>query len=270
MLAPAPGNALKLTRMSARWEAILRGDHPLSKAHRLGRGAFGLLPSPWRCRFCNAPFRGPGATVVRWVGYAPSRKNPNICARCIEAAPEGGAVVPITVLFADVRGYTSLSEHLEPRAVASLVNRFYRAASEALLSVGAVLGQVAGDEVNAFFVPGLAGRSYRAQALKGARRVLRGVGYGSPAGNWIGVGVGIASGEQFCGNVGGGGYKDFASVGDVTNTAARLTAAASGGQIIVDSTTFAAAGPSAATTRKQLMLKGKSAPVEAFVLEVSP
>ena len=113
--------------MEPRWEGILRCEHHLAHAHRFGRRALGLLPSPWRCKFCNAPFTGPVAGIVRWIGYAPSRKNPSICARCIEQA-------------ADVRGYTALSERLSPAEVPTLVMRFYAAASKALLANGGPAG----------------------------------------------------------------------------------------------------------------------------------
>ena len=53
MLSNLPG----VTRMHPRWEAILRGDHALSPAQRLYRRLFAVLPSPWRCKFCNAPFK---------------------------------------------------------------------------------------------------------------------------------------------------------------------------------------------------------------------
>jgi hypothetical protein len=73
----APG----IAQMHPRWQAILQGDHPLSRAQRMYRRFFSAIPSPWRCRFCNAPFRGPYAGALRWVGYAPSTKNSTICAR---------------------------------------------------------------------------------------------------------------------------------------------------------------------------------------------
>ena len=68
-------------RMHPRWEGILRGDSTLSRMQRMYRRFFALMPAPWRCKFCNAPFSGPYAGTLRWVGYAPSRKNPSICAR---------------------------------------------------------------------------------------------------------------------------------------------------------------------------------------------
>jgi adenylate cyclase len=87
---------------------------------------------------------------------------------------------------------------------------------------------------------------------------------GAPAGA-LDVGVGIATGEEFVGNVAGGGYKDFAAIGDVTNTAARLTSVAKNAEIVVDADTYqgvARAYPEALP--QKLELKGKREPVEAY------
>jgi len=223
------------------------------------------MPSPWRCKFCNAPFRGPYAGAVKRLGYSPSRKNPHLCARCIEHAPEGGAVVPVAVLFADVRGYTPLCERLLPEQVREFVNHFYETASAALLAQEGLLGQVAGDEVEGMFVPGLAGARYRLKAVEAARSLVRAVRYADSPDGTLEVGIGIASGEEFVGNVAGGGYKDFAAVGDVTNTAARLTSSARNGEIVVDSETYAAVARAYPDARhRQLLLKGKQEPFEAY------
>lgn len=254
-----------LAPMSDRWVGILSGESILAFPQRAGRRLFGLMPSPWRCKFCNAPFRGPYAGTMKRIGYTPSSKNPRICARCIEHAPEGGAIVPVTVLFADVRGYTALCEQMAPAEVSAFVNRFYQTASSALLAQEGLLGQIAGDEVEGLFVPGLAGAHYRKKAVEAARTLVRAVRYSdSPVGT-LEVGIGIASGREFVGNVAGGGYKDFAAVGDVTNTAARLTSAAANGQIVVDAKTYAdvmRAYPDA--RRDRLALKGKQEPVDAY------
>ena len=253
--------------MSPRWLAILRGESALAFPQRAGRRLFALMPSPWRCKFCNAPFRGPYAGTMKRIGYTPSRKNPNICARCIERAPEGGAIVPVAVLFADVRGYTSLCEQMTPADVSDFVQRLYATASAALLAQEGLLGQIAGDEVEGLFVPGLAGPHYRQKAVEAARSLVRAVRYtDSPAGT-LEVGIGIASGEEFVGNVAGGGFKDFAAVGDVTNTAARLTSAARNNEIVIDAATYAGvarAYPDA--EQRQLVLKGKQAPLDAYWL----
>jgi adenylate cyclase len=255
--------------MSDRWAAILRGESPLRFAQRAGRRAFAIAPGSTRCKLCNAPFKGISAAAFRVCGYGQSRKNPQLCARCVESAPEGGAVVPLSVLFADVRGYTSLTERLGAIEATALVNRFYETASKAFLPFEGLLGQIAGDEVMVLFVPGLAGRSYRAKAVQAGMSLLDGVGYGGSATNWIDVGIGIASGEEFVGNVGGGGFKDFTAIGDVTNTAARLTSTAQPGEIVIDADTHVAvAGDYASAERELLSLKGKGAEVEAFRLRL--
>src|ERR671934_189330 len=254
---PLVGPPEGLPPMSTRWVAILRGESALAFTQRAGRRLFGLMPCASRCKFCNAPFKGRYSGAFKTVGYTPSRKNPHICARCIERAPEGGAVVPVSVLFADVRGYTALCEQLKPEEVASLVKTFYETSSSALLAHEGLLGQIAGDEIEGIFVPGLAGSQYRRKAVEAARSLVRAVRYTS-----LEVGIGVASGEEFVGNVAGGGYKDFAAVGDVTNVAARLTASARDGQIVVDEETYEAVAPAFPDAkREELTLKGKSAAV---------
>jgi class 3 adenylate cyclase len=106
---------------------------------------------------------------------------------------------------------------------------------------------------------------YRRKAVEAARSLARAVRYTDSAAGGLQVGIGVASGQEFVGNVGGGGYKDFTAVGDVTNTAARLTSVARDGEIIVDAPTYdavARAYPDA--ERQQLMLKGKRTPVDVF------
>jgi adenylate cyclase len=173
------------------------------------------------------------------------------------------------VLFADVRGYTSITEGLAPLEVTALMNRFYETASAALLEYDALLGQVEGDNVMALFLPGFAGPDYRRKAIEGALSLLDAVGAGSELD--FEIGVGISSGEQFVGNVGGGGYKDFTALGDVTNTAARLTAEAGAGELLVDAATFAQASERCAYAEcLELELKGKSMPVAAYRIGPAP
>jgi adenylate cyclase len=173
------------------------------------------------------------------------------------------------VLFADVRGYTSLTEGLAPVEVTVLMNRFYETASSALLSAEGLLGQVEGDNVMGLFVPGLAGSDYRRKSVAGGRALVEAVRSDERLGRGLEIGVGIATGEEFVGNVGGGGYKDFTALGDVTNTSARLTSQAEAGEVLVDADTYATVAdeyPNA--ERRELVLKGKSAPVEAFGIVV--
>ena len=161
-----------------------------------------------------------------------------------------------------------MTEGLSPLEVTHLANRFYEAGSAALLSADGLLGQIEGDLVMGLFVPGLAGKNvYRRKSVRGALRLFEAVGYGGE-GNWLNLGIGIATGEEFVGNVGGGGYKDFTALGDVTNTAARLSSAAAPGELLVDAETYAAvAHDHPEAERRELELKGKSAPVEAYAIQ---
>ena len=89
------------------WDQVLNDGHgSLVRARRV----FRALPSAPRCKLCNNPFGGVGGRVLRIAGFRPSRKNPNLCTRCCDSLPAGGAEVDIAVLFADIRGSTGLGE----------------------------------------------------------------------------------------------------------------------------------------------------------------
>ena len=169
------------------------------------------------------------------------------------------------MLFADVRGYTRITGGLAPEEVPELMNRFYETASAVLLAEEGVLGQVEGDNVMGLFVPGLAGPEYRRRAVRAGCALVQAVGGASDFG--FSVGVGVSTGEEFVGNVGGGGYKDFTAIGEVTNLAARLTAKAGEGEVLVDAVTYAAVAdlyPSA--DRRELALKGMESLVESYAI----
>ena len=132
-----------------------------------------------------------------------------------------------------------------------------------------VLGQIAGDEVMAIFVPGLAGAHFARQAVEAAEALLTSIGYGTTAGSWLEVGIGISTGEEYVGNVGGGGFKDFTAIGDVTNTAARLQASAKGGDILMCDVTYEAlAGTHPAAEAGTMQLKGKRITVETHRIRI--
>jgi adenylate cyclase len=251
---------------SDEWRVILTEGHgSLVRARRL----FRLLPSDPRCKVCNNPFGGVGGRVLGLAGWTPSRKNPNLCARCCDGLPAGGADVDVAVLFADVRGSTGLGEHADPTAYAALLNHFYAVATDALLRHDAVIDKLIGDEVMAIFVPGVSGPSYRRAAVDAGLDLLRAVGYGSAAGPWLALGVGVGAGIAYVGNVGGA-VVDFTALGDPVNVAARLQGQAAAGELLVadgvDDARMAAAGT---PERRTLQLRGRDAPVDAYVFSVA-
>ena len=112
-----------------------------------------LLPEDSRCRFCNAPFRGIGGVIVRALfGKRQSVLNPRYCNRCEIASQQfpGGADVPMSVLFADVRGSTAFSASMTSSEFTRLINRFYTLATRIVVDWDALLDKLAGDSIAAF------------------------------------------------------------------------------------------------------------------------
>jgi adenylate cyclase len=227
-----------------------------------------LLPSEPRCRLCHAPYGGVGGKIMRRFGYGPSRKNPNLCNTCFEKAPMGGVEMEVGVLFADVRGFTSLSERMAPDDVAQLLNQFYAVASK-LLTRSAIVDKLVGDEVMALYVPQLLSEDWEDDLVRDAIDLLRSVGHGTFGDPWLSLGVGVDVGRAFVGNVGAGEIKDFTALGDVVNTASRLQAAARAGQIIVSERLFdRLANPPSNAVAVSLQLKGKRDSEPARVIDL--
>jgi adenylate cyclase len=225
------------------------------------------LPSEPRCRLCHAPYGGIGGRIMRRVGFGPSRKNPGLCNTCFEKAPMGGVEMEIGVLFADVRGFTSLAERLGPGEVAELLNRFYASASR-ILSRSAVIDKLVGDQVMALYIPQLIAGRWEDEMLRDARELLAAVGFGSGDEPWLRLGVGVDVGRAFVGNVGSGEVKDFTALGDVVNTSSRLQSLAAAGQIVMSERLFGRLSERAGSaTAKVVELKGKQDAEPVRVIE---
>src|SRR5215211_3220711 len=142
------------------WERMLTGDWPrLQRVRRM----WGALPSPPRCKLCNAPFRGPGGVLMRAIRYGPSTLNRRLCKWCIRAVHKhpGGAEVEISMLFADVRGSTAIAERMLPEEFSRLMSRFYGAAAEVIDERDGIVDKFVGDSAVALFIPGFAGSTMR-------------------------------------------------------------------------------------------------------------
>lgn len=200
------------------------------------------------------------------LGFAPSRKNPRLCSTCFEKAPMGGVEMEVGILFADVRGFTSLAEHQSPDAVASLLNRFYAAAIEVLCE-HAIIDKLVGDQVMALYLPRIFPGEPARHMIADARALLAAAGYDRRE-PWLELGIGLDFGTAYVGNVGSGEVKDFTAIGDVVNTAARLQAAAASGEIVMSNRVQELAGElSDGVTPRELSIKGKSAPEIAMVAQ---
>ena len=224
------------------------------------------LPHGPRCGVCGAPFAGAGRLLTSALGYRPSRKNPTVCATCVELAPPGGMKMSTGVLFADLRGFTARFEGADPEEASIVLRRFYRCAEDVLFPI-AMIDKLIGDEVMALYLPALkrdlASEEVPAVMLGHARELLRAVGYGSADGPFVEMGIGLDFGEAFVGNIGQRALFDFTAIGDVVNTASRLQGQAAGGEIVL-SARVAGGLPEAPGTPVELTLKGKSEPESAY------
>jgi adenylate cyclase len=249
-----------------RWHRLLtEGHRPLRIAHLL----FRHLPSPPRCKVCYNPFGGIGGKLVGLLGFVRSRKNPNLCARCCDMLPSGGSELDIAVLFADVRGSTSMAERLGPGAYAAVMNEFYRAATDVLVRHDAIIDKLIGDEVMALFIPGICGPLYRRRGAEAALALLDAVARHRAA-EPISIGVAVSSGLAYVGNVGGEGVIDFTALGDTVNTASRLASCAASGEALLGESVYAAVASAwPGLEIRTLALRGKTAPVSVHVAHAS-
>jgi adenylate cyclase len=233
---------------------------------------YGWLPSDPRCKLCAAPFRGLGGVLMRLTGTGQSRYNPRYCMKCDTFEAPGGAEVEVTMLFADVRGSTSIAEGMRAREFSQLINRFYTVATGVLVQTDALVDRLVGDEVVGLYIPGMAGKEHPRKALRAAQELLELTGHREKNGPWLPVGAGVHTGTAFVGVVGGseGNPQDFTALGDNVNITARLAAAAGSGEILVSEEACRAAGlEEGGEERRDVELKGRSQPMRVRVLRVS-
>lgn len=252
------------------WRRILTGDTPPLPLRQF-RHLWGLLPEGPRCKFCNAPYQGLGAPLMRLIGKGPSRLTPELCRQCHDYAGRylGGAEIELTMLFADVRGSTALAEQLSPAAFSKLISRFFATAGDCFVRSSALVERLIGDQVIGLYVPGFAGPDHRGVAIRAARELLRAVGYGTAEGPWLPVGAGVHTGVAFLGAVGSNGVAtDITVLGDPPNTTSRLASIAGPGEILISQAAFTPGFDLEILERRELALKGKKEPITVYVMPV--
>jgi adenylate cyclase len=238
---------------------------------RRQRQLFRLLPGTPRCKNCYAPFQGAGSTVVRvFFGKHPSNLNPQLCNVCEQFArqKQGGAEIELSMLFADVRGSTTLAESMNPTEFSRLINRFYSTATQVMVNSDALIDKIIGDQVAGMYVPGFAGQEHARRAIEAGQRILQATGHNDPHGPWIQLGAGVHTGTAFVGSLGSDeGTTDITVLGDAANIAARLSTSAGIGEILVSDSAYTAAGLEPGNLeQRSLELKGKSEPLNVWVV----
>ena len=257
----------------AKWDELWRtylttGEFP--KERRL-RQFFRLLPGTPRCKNCYAPFEGAGSPVVKiFWGKHPSNLNPQLCNVCEVFARQhqGGAEIELSMLFADVRGSTSLAESMNPTEFSKLINRFYSTATQVMVNSDALIDKIIGDQVAGMYVPGFAGKEHARRAIEAAQAILSATGHRDHEEPWIPLGVGVHTGTAFVGSLRSEeGVTDITVLGDAANTAARLSTSAGIGEVVISESAYLSAGVELSEAEKRVLeLKGKSEPLNVWII----
>lgn len=185
----------------------------------------------------------------------------------------GGVMQTITVLFADIRGFTRISEHASPEKIVHLLNKYFSAMTDIIFAHGGTLDKYLGDGLMALFgaptaTPKDAGNALSAavamqRRMMGINEELRAEGFAE-----IGVGMGLHTGEVTVGYIGSERRSEYTAIGDTVNTAARLESNALGGQILIsDATAKAAHSRYELKPRDPISVKNREQPVPLFEVE---
>ncbi|WP_035485798.1 adenylate/guanylate cyclase domain-containing protein [Geminicoccus roseus] len=230
----------------------------------------------WQQMRVPVPLHGVLSLPFRMVGIRPSRMNPNTCTICelmfTRVMRARKISIDATVLFADLRGYTTLSQSLPDDAVSGLLDTFYDECASAIWDFDGLLNKTIGDAIMAIFNFPIQQPDHVRQAVLAAREIHRRCharradlvrAFGSQ-GDQLGVGIGIATGQVSFGEFGRS-HRDLTAIGTVVNTASRVQSVAGAGQILVTRAVRDGAGPELAEREaRAYQLKGFETPVELF------
>ena len=159
-----------------------------------------------------------------------------------------------TLLFADIRGFTSWSEGHQPEQVVAMLNSFYQQAEDILRAHGGMKPHYIGDEVMSWFE--------QPQQAMAAARALRDALQSSLKPLGLSVGLGLHSGPVIEGLLGSAGTRSYDVIGDTVNTASRIMSAAAPGEILVsDETARRLEDSEALREQRRIAAKGKREPL---------
>jgi adenylate cyclase len=236
-----------------------------------------LCKGCWEQLHVPVPLRGVLSAPFRAFGIRPSRMNPNTCTICemmfAKVMPARNITIDATILFADLRGFTKLSQSLSSEAMMGMLDAFYDECAEAVWRHDGLLNKTIGDAVMAVFNFPLAREDHAQQAVMAAREIQTGslskreelVQAFGLAPDALGIGIGIDSGSLSFGEFGRS-HRDLTAIGTVVNTAARAQSVAKAGEILVtEAVCDRAPGELAGRQAQLFQLKGLEGAVPLYV-----
>ena len=179
----------------------------------------------------------------------------------------------VAILFADIRGFTPMSESLQTSQVVGILNEYLSLASSAIFQQQGTVDKFIGDSVMAIFNAPLDLDDYTFRAVAAALDIAQGTKAMQAQlqerfGRTIHIGIGIHCGEAIVGNIGANFRMDYTAIGDTVNTAARLENMAQAGQILASAAVYERVKNRVQASRLgQFTLKGKANQVEVYLIE---
>ena len=198
----------------------------------------------WQNLHVPVVLRGVMSMPYRAFGLRPSRMNPNTCTLCelmfTRVMKATKVTINATILFADLRAYTSLSQSLSANELGGLLDVFYDECATAIWEHDGLLNKTIGDAVMAVFNFPVKEPDHARRAVLAAREIQRRCAARKDefaqtlggTGMQFGVGIGIDTGELSFGEFGRS-HRDLTAIGTVVNMAARAQSAAAAGEILV-------------------------------------
>ena len=229
----------------------------------------------WQNLHMPIALRGPFSLPFRVFGIKPSRMNPNTCTLCEMAFSRimkaRAITIDATIMFADLRGYTMLTQIVRREALSSLLDAFYDDCAAAIWHHDGLLNKTIGDAVFAIFNFPVKQEDHAAQALLAARAIQQRFAERRDALQAeigtrdveLGIGIGIDSGDTNFGEFGRS-HRDLTAIGTVVNRAARAQAAAKPGEILVTAAVRDRSGGLVSGEGRDFSLKGFDQPVTLF------
>ena len=185
----------------------------------------------------------------------------------------GGEDRVVTVLFADIRGFSSMTEGMDPREIITILNEYLEGASAEIENEAGVVDKYIGDEIMAIFGAPVSHPDDAQRAIRAALRMLdtlrmRNASRQAAGRPEIAIGIGISTGLVVAGNMGSRSRLNYTVLGEPVNLAARLCSMAGAGQILISSATLEAAGPGLdCQALGPVILKGISDPVGIWLVK---
>ena len=202
---------------------------------------------------------------------------PNVAAEIAQqqgAVKLGGDKRPVTILFSDIRGFTSMSEHMSPDAIAGLLSDYFTEMVDIIFANGGTLDKFIGDAIMALWgapIPHADDPDRAVQAAIAMQRAIhqlneKWTAEGRPS---ISVGIGINYGDTFAGNIGSHLRLEYTVIGDAVNVASRLCSNAKGGEILISDPLYQVLKQKAPVdAREPLSVKNRAQAVPVWSVKV--